>query len=79
MVQGSSEKKSLHSEDGCYRGYQTVSSIYDFAAVLSPSYVSAAFITDFQKLTSNLFDGIIEVFFLPPLWTQLAASKKNLN
>jgi len=56
-----------------------VSSIYDFAAVLSPSYVSAAFITDFQKLTSNLFDGVIEVFFLPPLWTQLAASKKNLN
>ena len=60
MVLGSSEKKSLHSKDVCYRGYQTVPSVYDFAAVLSPSYVSAAFIADFQKLTSNLFAGVIE-------------------
>ena len=53
-----------------------MSSIYDFAAVSSPSYVSAAFIADFQKLTSNLFAGVIEVFF-HLLCTQLEVSKQK--
>ena len=67
-------------------GYQTVSTIYDFSAVLSTSYVSDGFITDYQKLIPNLFDSVMKILFLPPsLWTQLAAAgelarfKKNLN
>ena len=61
-------------------------SCYDFAAVLSRSYVSDNFIADFQKLIPDLFEGKHKVLFLEPsLWTQVAALgtlarfKRNLN
>ena len=49
------------------------SSLYDFSAVLSRSYVSDNFISNFQKIIPELFDGQNNVLFLDPsLWTQLA-------
>ena len=62
------------------------SSLYDFSAVLSRSYVSDNFISDFQKLIPELFDGKNNDLFLDPsLWTQLAELgtlarfQRNLN
>ena len=42
---------------------------------MDAGYQTVYFITDFQKLLTNLFDGVIKILFLPPsLCTQLAAS-----
>ena len=49
------------------------STLYDFASVLSTSYVSDNFIADFQKVIPDLFEGKHKILFLDPqLWTQLA-------
>ena len=62
------------------------STLYDFASVLSTSYVSDNFITDFQKLIPDLFVGQNKILFMDPqLWTQLghlgdsAKFRRDLN